>query len=88
MVGEFLINGMNAISGIDHKEDHLGRLDCDIGFSTNLISKSIIEKRAYSAGVRQLKGDLCLLTFCSDSVARHARLIVNDRNAAAGEPIE
>ena len=88
-LGEDFVHGIESRLAVHHEEDHIGGFhgDGDLGF--DLIGEARIDVGADAAGVDDLERFVFIpAAFDRDAVAGDARLIVDDGNAAASEPVE
>ena len=77
-----------AFAGIHGEKDEVGSFDRNIDFGPNLGGEAIFELGSDSPGIGQLEGDFPPGAIGGNPIAGDARLIVNNRDPPAREPIE
>ena len=88
IVGKLKVQRRGAILPVNHEKQDIRALYGGGGGLLRRLCKIGIGIGAQASRVRDLERDCCQSADCRDTIPRYARLIVNDRNPAAREPIE
>ncbi len=88
LLRERLVDGSEALLGINDKEDEIGRLHGDVRLDGDLLAKTIIEGRADTAGIDEGAGVAGEGAGRGDAVPGDAGLIVDDGDFPSCEAVE
>ena len=86
--GDVLVERQHAFAGVDDEQNHRGRIDRQIDLVLDVPREVVHVGDAHAAGVDQLEEAVVVAHQVRDAVARDARLVVDDGNAHAGEPVQ
>ena len=87
-MGERLIDGGDAVLGIDDKEDEVGCLHCNVRLGGDSGAESIVKCGSDTTGINDGAGLLGNVARRGNAIARHPRLIVHDRDTAPCESVK
>ena len=76
------------VAGIDDEQDDVGRSIAASICSSTCLRQVVAVLDADAAGIDQLEEPAVVLHQVRDAVARHAGLVIDDRNPPPGQPIE
>ncbi len=85
---QFRIDGSEAVLAIDHEEDHFGGLQRQLDLRVDLFGEIRVHVAADAAGIDNGKRMRPQSALGHDPVPCYPRLIVNDGNFAARQPVE
>ena len=87
-LGHFLVDWIDAGTGIDHEDDEVGGVHRNTGFEGDLIGKAIFIEGADPAGINEFAGVLGESARGCDAIAGDTRLVEHDGDATSGQTIE
>ena len=86
--GHVLVERQHAFARVDDEQNHVGRVDRQVDLVFDVPREVVHVGDAHAAGVDQLEEAVVVTHQVRDAVARDARLVVDDGNPHAGEPIQ
>ena len=86
--GNVLVERQHALAGIDDEQNHVGRVDRQVDLLFDVPREIVHVGDAHAAGVDQLEEAVVVAHEVRDAIARDARLVVDDGDPHAGEPIQ
>ncbi len=86
--GDLLVEGHQAVAGIDDEQDQVGLVDGDVDLAFDVAGQIVDVLDAHAAGVDDFEVAIADLDGCRQAIAGHAGRGIDDGDAPARQPIE
>jgi len=86
--GHLFVHRRQAFPGVDHEQDHVGRIDRDLDLLLDVLAEVVGIVHAHSAGIDQFHEATAHVCQMRDAIPGDARRGIDNRDSPTGKPVE